>query len=263
MTTTKPETKAMVKTSFDITNTKETARLATILKEYITKQKLSCIIAGKPYVLAEGWQFAGAQLGIVPIAKKPNNIGKENEIKYECEVELLNIRTQQIVGYGYALCSNRERNKTSFDEYAIVSMAQTRAIGKAYRNLLAWIIKAAGFEATPYDEMESVKIEVEQEAKESRTKRLDKVFKPEDKEPFDPLKGAEPILKGEPPAPKGEPEKQSKHSAPLSETVRNAVYKCKTEKELGGLWKFYVTLHNNQNFIDLVKDKKAHIKGDL
>jgi hypothetical protein len=33
-------------------------------------------------------------------------------------------------------------------------MAQTRAIGKAYRNLLAWLMKAAGFEATPAEEMD-------------------------------------------------------------------------------------------------------------
>ena len=59
---------------------------------------------------------------------------------------------------------------------------------------------------------------------------------------------------------KVEPEKQTKHSAPLSEIVRNAIYKCKTEKELDGCFKFYVTLHTNQNFVNLVKDKKEFIK---
>jgi hypothetical protein len=38
-------------------------------------------------------------------------------------------------------------------------MAQTRAIGKAYRNLLAWLMKAAGFEATPAEEMDFAKEE--------------------------------------------------------------------------------------------------------
>jgi hypothetical protein len=33
-------------------------------------------------------------------------------------------------------------------------MAQTRAIGKAYRNCLAWIIRAAGYEPTPAEEMD-------------------------------------------------------------------------------------------------------------
>ncbi len=39
-------------------------------------------------------------------------------------------------------------------------MAQTRAVGKAYRNILAWLMKAAGFEATPAEEMDFIKDEV-------------------------------------------------------------------------------------------------------
>jgi hypothetical protein len=33
-------------------------------------------------------------------------------------------------------------------------MAQTRATGKAFRNLISWLMKAAGFEATPAEEMD-------------------------------------------------------------------------------------------------------------
>ena len=55
---------------------------------------------------------------------------------------------------GVAICSNKEANKRQWDEYAICSMAQTRATGKAFRNLLSWIMKAAGFEATPAEEMD-------------------------------------------------------------------------------------------------------------
>ena len=33
-------------------------------------------------------------------------------------------------------------------------MAQTRAEGKAFRMILAWLMKAAGFEATPAEEMD-------------------------------------------------------------------------------------------------------------
>jgi hypothetical protein len=69
-----------------------------------------------------------------------------------CEVR--NINTGLVVATGIALCSNGEKTKRYFDEYAILSMAQTRAIGKAYRNLLAWLMKAAGFEATPAEEMD-------------------------------------------------------------------------------------------------------------
>ena len=72
-----------------------------------------------------------------------------------CEVR--NIVTGLPVSVGHALCSNKERSKRSFDEYAILSMAQTRAEGKAYRLLLGWLMKAAGFEATPAEEMDFAK----------------------------------------------------------------------------------------------------------
>ncbi len=51
----------------------------------------------------------------------------------------------KLVSVGIAICSNKEGSKKFFDEYAILSMAQTRAVGKAFRNQLAWLMKAAGF----------------------------------------------------------------------------------------------------------------------
>ena len=49
---------------------------------------------------------------------------------------------------GFAICTNKEKRQTAFDEYAVASMAQTRAVGKAYRIYLGWIMKMAGFEST-------------------------------------------------------------------------------------------------------------------
>jgi hypothetical protein len=56
------------------------------------------------------------------------------------------------MGRGIAICSNKEAIKRNFEEYAIASMAQTRAEGKAYRMLLSWLISAAGYETTPAEE---------------------------------------------------------------------------------------------------------------
>ena len=50
-------------------------------------------------------------------------------------------------------------------------MAQTRAVGKAYRNILSWIVKMAGYEATPAEE-------IDREAMETNlTKAKQKVLK--------------------------------------------------------------------------------------
>jgi len=95
----------------------------------------------------------------MPIITSTQDLSNETAIKYMATCEVRNITTGQLVATGIALCSNAEKTKRYFDEYAILSMAQTRAIGKAYRNLLAWLMKAAGFEATPAEEMDFAKDE--------------------------------------------------------------------------------------------------------
>jgi hypothetical protein len=90
----------------------------------------------------------------VPIVEQVLNVSNDQEIKYQAKVTLFDMRSQHTVGAGFAICSNKESGKKFYQEFAIASMAQTRAIGKAYRNILAWIIRAAGYEPTPAEEME-------------------------------------------------------------------------------------------------------------
>jgi hypothetical protein len=142
--------------NFDIAKVDETLQLATDLAKFIKENKLFHNIQGKEYVNVEGWQYAGSRLGIVPVVEELISIGGGDEVKYLSKVKLLNLRTDQIIGSGFAICSNKEQGKKFFQEYAVASMAQTRAIGKAYRNLLAWIIRAAGYEPTPAEEMDSM-----------------------------------------------------------------------------------------------------------
>ncbi len=140
--------------SYDISRSDETLHLATDLARFIKENKLFLNIQGKEYVNVEGWQYAGSRLGILPVVEELTNLSDENEIKYKAQVRLLNLRTEQIIGSGFAICSNKEHGKKYYQEFAIASMAQTRAIGKAYRNILAWIIRAAGYEPTPAEEMD-------------------------------------------------------------------------------------------------------------
>jgi hypothetical protein len=134
--------------------------LSKDLAKLIKEKGLSSNIQGKQFVNVEGWQFAGASLGLMPIITETTDLTRRGtepgqvEIKYMAKCEVRNINTGQLVATGVAICSNFEHSKKRFDEYAILSMAQTRAIGKAYRNLLAWLMKAAGFEATPAEEMD-------------------------------------------------------------------------------------------------------------
>ncbi|MBC6988681.1 MULTISPECIES: hypothetical protein [Hymenobacter] len=140
--------------SYDIARSDETLDLAKDLAKFIKENKLSTSVQGKDYVNVEGWQYAGSRLGIVPIVDHVINVSTETEIKYQAKVTLFDLRSGHTVGAGFAICSNKESGKKFYQEFAIMSMAQTRAIGKAYRNILAWIIRAAGYEPTPAEEME-------------------------------------------------------------------------------------------------------------
>ncbi|RSK44086.1 hypothetical protein [Hymenobacter rigui] len=140
--------------SYDISRSDETLHLATDLAKFIKDNKLSTTVQGKEFVNVEGWQYAGSRLGIVPIVDHVINVSNEQEIKYQAKVTLFDMRSGHTVGAGFAICSNKEQGKKFYQEFAIMSMAQTRAIGKAYRNILAWIIRAAGYEPTPAEEME-------------------------------------------------------------------------------------------------------------
>jgi hypothetical protein len=140
--------------SYDIAKSDETLDLAKDLAKFIKENKLSTQVQGKEFVNVEGWQYAGSRLGIVPIVEHVINVSSDQEIKYQAKVTLFDMRSQHTVGAGFAICSNKESGKKFYQEFAIASMAQTRAIGKAYRNILAWIIRAAGYEPTPAEEME-------------------------------------------------------------------------------------------------------------
>jgi hypothetical protein len=128
------------------------AELAKRLVEFVDKNNLSSNIAGKKYLQVEAWQFAGALVGTTPIVREVTHIESTAEIKYMAKVEVVN-KEGTVISTGFAICSNKEYSKKKFDEYAIASMAQTRAIGKAYRNFLSWIVRLSGYEATPAEEI--------------------------------------------------------------------------------------------------------------
>lgn len=71
---------------------------------------------------------------------------------WEAKVE---IRTPDgtIVGTAEAMCSRAESTWSRRDDYAVRSMAETRAESRAYRRAAGWIVSLAGYSPTPAEEM--------------------------------------------------------------------------------------------------------------
>lgn len=159
---------------YGIANPQDIVTIAKQVARYVESQKLSSKIQGSMYVQVEGWQFAASLLGLTAKVVECKNESSYEEVtfkwldrkkiqkqiktkkyKYFSTAVFVDSNDRE-VSKGFAMCSNEETAKHSFDEYAILSMAQTRAIGKAARMSFSFLIKAAGFEPTPLEEMDGI-----------------------------------------------------------------------------------------------------------
>lgn len=128
-----------------------------VLVNIIEGQKLYSMIQKRKYIRVEGWTALAGMVGVFPHTVYAKRLERGNyEVAYEAMVELKNINGQ-IIARADAFCSDQEPNKKDNPEYAIKSMAITRATGKACRLAFSWIIALAGYETTPAEEMDGIK----------------------------------------------------------------------------------------------------------
>lgn len=130
------------------------AEIATVLKAVIVEQKLFTNIGQGVHVHVEGWTTLGAMLGIFPMEEWAKDLDGKG---YEVYVALIRVSDGIKIGGASALCMRSEDIWQDRPDYAVRSMAGTRATGKAYRLALSWIMKLAGYEVTPAEEMPSPK----------------------------------------------------------------------------------------------------------
>ncbi len=155
---------------YDLDKPAEAVQMAVLLKNIIVQQKLYVNIKGRNYAMVDAWVMAGFLTGISVMVDEPKNLSNEKEIKYSVTAKLY--KGDQQIGAGYALASSKEAIKRNFDEYAIYSLAQTRAIGKAYRNKIGFLIKLAGMETTPAEEITKVSEQTPASGVESSIEKL-------------------------------------------------------------------------------------------
>ncbi len=128
-------------------------------------------IEGRNYARAEWWSAVGGSLSIFANTDRIENLDNETETKRRAWVQLF----RNGVPFGpkaSGLCSSLEvlQNKRTKEiksrwldpngrpeEYAIDSMATTRATSKAFRQSMGILPVLAGLEATPAEEMDGVR----------------------------------------------------------------------------------------------------------
>jgi hypothetical protein len=138
------------------------------------------------HVDVEGWQTLGTLLGCVPILRyaRPTRdpaTGEVERVHYTARVEHYEGKGQQrrlarvttydvngysweaavdvvrngtVVGSGESMCSRNEARWGRADDYAVKSMAITRATSRAYKQAAGWVVALAGYETAPSAEVD-------------------------------------------------------------------------------------------------------------
>jgi len=167
--------------------------IATSLKELIDGNGLATDMGGgRKHVNVDGWQALGFMLGALggqPLhaetvwtrpARDPatgeairrtftqhvkryhrrdQGGGLREEVTFEVDgydwEACVEIKTASgvVVGRAEAMCSRSEDTWARRDEYAVRSMAETRAESRAYRRAAGWLVSIAGYNPTPKEEM--------------------------------------------------------------------------------------------------------------
>ena len=135
----------------EFTDAIENARTkAAILAAIVEEQFLFTVIQGKKHLHVEAWKTIGKGYGYSPQIEWTRPIESGG---WEARGVFTDLAGEQ-VGSGEAECGTYGDGPwVGRASYAQRSMAQTRAISRAGRNCLDWVVILAGFSATPKEEM--------------------------------------------------------------------------------------------------------------
>src|SRR5262245_17124412 len=144
-------------------------QVATTLKDILKQQKLTQRIGTNDHVKVEGWQTLGSMIGVFPVKETVEEIpwpqpmpqsltgafskGLAFGFKASYRAQTL---SGAVVGGAEGICKRTESKWVAREDYALMSMAQTRAMSKALKAPLGFIVTMAGYEATPVEEMDGL-----------------------------------------------------------------------------------------------------------
>lgn len=125
--------------------------VASALSRVVDDLNLTVPISGRKYVLLEGWTLLGSMVGVFAEVEWSRPIPDGEGWEARAVARTLSGR---VVGAAEALCSRSEDRWRNRPDHQLRSMAQTRAVSKALRLPLGFIVEMGGYSATPADEMD-------------------------------------------------------------------------------------------------------------
>ena len=124
------------------------------VKDYISKYPYVWKNGNKSYVPIEGWQYAASLMGLSARVTEVYAVPEKNG--WMAKAEVVN-QTGVIVCSGFGFVGRDEEKWAKSTESDLESFSQTKAVSRALRNCISYLIKAAGYSTTPAEEMYGLK----------------------------------------------------------------------------------------------------------
>ena len=136
---------------------------AQALREVVIKQKLAVNLTTGDHLRLEAWQIIGAFYGLRGRIVSSAPLADRQTIGYEAHAVVEDAQGG-VRGEADGQCTSDEeltrvsdgsvfRRWENSEQFQLRSMAQTRALSKAYRVALGWVVGLAGYATTPAEEM--------------------------------------------------------------------------------------------------------------
>jgi hypothetical protein len=131
-------------------------QLADLLGSLIEDNGWYIDISGNPYAKVDAWTALGSAWGVYPRTKWVQPLEDGNGFRAYVEAVT---SAGVVIGGVQHMCSRRERNWRDRDDFALLSMAQTRGAAKVLASSLRFIMAMAKLRSgqrmssTPADEM--------------------------------------------------------------------------------------------------------------
>jgi hypothetical protein len=192
-------------------------------KAYVDKYPYVWTKGNKSYVPIEGWQYAASLMGLSARVSEVTPMPEKNG--WMAKAEVVN-QNGVVVCSGFGFVGRDEPKWANAPETDLEAFAQTKAVSRALRNCISYLIKAAGYSTTPAEEMYGIKTPKKSGVKPfvSKTTEEDFIFdKPEYKFPEEQKVSSVFARSTQPPIVKAEKKDEGKFYALLKEMYHNAV----------------------------------------
>ena len=129
--------------------------VANELKAIVDSKGLTIKIGAGEHLQFEAWQLLATFFSITVKVESTKDLYEE-EAFYGYEAAAVALKNGEVISRAESMCCIDEANWSNKPRFQLRSMAQTRACGKALRQVLSFVVALSGYQPTPAEEMEGV-----------------------------------------------------------------------------------------------------------